>query len=81
MQERRDFLIKSGRICDGVIIDSETDENGNEIVIYHYNIHGVEFESSEILTEEQMKNSIKYAPGASVGVRFDPKNHGNSILV
>ncbi|MGI8668318.1 MAG: DUF3592 domain-containing protein [Aridibacter sp.] len=81
MKERRDFLINSGRICDGVILDSETDENKDEIVRYHYNIHGVDFESAEILSEEQMKNSIKYAPGANVGVRFDPKNHGNSILV
>ncbi len=80
MRERRDFLMNSGRICDGVIIDSEIDENGDEIVRYHYNIHGVDFESADILTEEQKKDSIKYAPGANVGVRFDPKNHGNSIL-
>lgn len=69
-----------GRITDGTIIDGETSEAGEEIVYYFYSIQGVDFESSEILTEEQRENPLKYAPGAKVGVRFDPKNHGNSML-
>jgi hypothetical protein len=77
---RREFLSKSGRICDGTIIDSETTEAGEEIVFYFYTVHGVDFESSEILTETQKQNPLKYAPGAKVGIRFDPKNHGNSML-
>lgn len=79
--ERRAFLQSKGRITDGTIIDSETSETGEEIVYYFYNIQGVDFESSEILTAEQRENPLKYAPGAKVGVRFDPKNHGNSMLV
>jgi len=79
--ERRARLLSKGRITDGVIIESEVLEDGREIVQYSYNIHGVEFESSEALTEEQKLNAIKYAPGASVAVRFDPQNQGNSILV
>ena len=78
---RRERLLSKGRITDGVIIDSEINDNGDEIVHYQYSIHGVDFESSEILTEEQKKTPIKYAPGASVGIRFDPRNHHNSILV
>lgn len=78
--ERREFLRKTGRITEGVIIDSETSATGEEIVYYYYNIQGVDFESSEILTCEQRENPLKYAPGAKVGVRFDPKNHGNSML-
>lgn len=78
---RREFLRQKGRITDGTIIDSETTEKGREIVFYVYNIQGVDFESSEILTDEQMQNPLQYAPGAKVGVRFDPKNHGNSMLV
>lgn len=78
---RLEYLQKNGRITDGVIIDSETTEDGREIVFYFYTIQGVDFESSEILTEEQMNEPLKYAPGAKVGVKFDPKNHGNSILV
>jgi hypothetical protein len=79
--ERRNFLQSKGRITDGTIIDSETSETGEEIVFYYYNIQGVDFESSEILTAEQCENRLKYAPGAKVGVRFDPRNHGNSTLV
>jgi len=79
--ERREFLLSNGRITDGTIIDSDTSDAGEEIVYYYYNIQGVDFESSEILTNEQRENPLKYAPGAKVGVRFDPKNHGNSMLV
>ena len=78
---RREFLEKNGRICDGTIIDTETNDAGEEIAFYFYIVQGVDFESSEILTEEQCQNSVKYAPGAKVGVRFDPRNHGNSIIV
>ncbi|HQU84558.1 MAG TPA: hypothetical protein PKY59_15580 [Pyrinomonadaceae bacterium] len=78
--QRREFLLTKGRICEGRIVDSENGANGEEIVVYFYTIQGVDFESSEILTEKQKNDPLKYAPGAKVGVRFDPKNHGNSIL-
>jgi len=78
--QRREFLLAHGRITDGIIIDSETSETGEEIAFYIYSIQGVDFESSEILTEEHKQNPLKYAPGAKVGIRFDPKNHGNSML-
>ena len=79
--ERREFLKTKGRITDGTIVESETNENGEEVVFYYYSVQGANFESSEILTEEQRENPLKYAAGAKVGVRFDPKNHGNSMLV
>ncbi len=78
---RREFLHSKGRITDGTIIDIETSEAGEEIIIYYYSVQGVDFESSEILTDKQRGNPLKYAPGAKVGVKFDPKNHGNSMLV
>jgi hypothetical protein len=77
--KRRELLLRKGRIADGTIIDTGISESGEEIAYYHYSIAGVDFESSEVLREEQ-RNSIKYAPGARVGVRFDPRNHGNSTL-
>jgi hypothetical protein len=79
-EERRRFLLKHGRITEGTILDSETTPNGEEVAYYFYTINGVDFESSDILSEEQKRNSIKYAPGAKVSIRFDPKNHGNSVL-
>lgn len=74
-------LLENGRITEGIIIDSETSDRGEEIVFYVYSVQGVDFESSEILTEEKLLDPLKYAPGAKIGVRFDPKNHGNSMLV
>ncbi len=78
---RREFLMIHGRITEGTIVDSETTESGDEIAFYIYNVQGVDFESSEILTVEQCENPLQYAPGAKIGVRFDPKNHGNCMLV
>jgi hypothetical protein len=77
--ERRAFLLTKGRITEGTVIDTET--NGDdEIVFYLYTLNGVDFESSERLSDEQKLTPLKYAPGAKVNIRFDPKNQGNSIL-
>lgn len=78
--ERRAHLAKNGRITDGTIIEN-ADETATSFVSYVYSVHGANYESSEILSDENLADSIKYAPGAKVGVRYDPKQHGNSILV
>ncbi|MCB1024810.1 MAG: hypothetical protein KDB79_10490 [Acidobacteria bacterium] len=80
-EARRRNLLQNGRITDAVIIDTEINDAGEEIAHLVYSVQGVDFESSEILTEEQRMDQLKYAPGASVTVRYDPRNHGNSILV
>lgn len=77
----RENLLRHGRITDGEIIDNEVSETGEIIVYYIYSVQGADFESSEVLNQEQAKESLKYAPGASIGVRYDPKHHGSSILV
>ncbi|MER3431761.1 MAG: hypothetical protein C4324_12105 [Blastocatellia bacterium] len=77
---RRRHLLANGRITDGRIIDTLVNESGQEIAFYVYTLNGVDFESSELLTEEQRRNPLKYAPGAKIGVRYDPKNQGNSML-
>ncbi len=77
---RREYLLENGRITDGVIIDTETTPDGEEVVYYIYSLNGVDFESSELLTPEQRKDPLKFAPGAKVGVRYDPRNQGNSTL-
>lgn len=77
---RRSFLLESGRITDGVIIDSVIDTDGNEVISYSYTLNGVDFESSDVLTPEQRLDPVKYAPGAKVAVRFDPRNQGNCVV-
>lgn len=81
LAERREHLLVHGRITDGKIIDTEVNGRGDEIVFYLYTLNGVDFESSELLSEEQRRDPLQYAPGAKVGVRYDPKNQGNSMLV
>jgi hypothetical protein len=77
--QRREYLGRFGRITDGTVIDSETIETG-EIIQYAYSVHGADYESSEILPFERTVDALKYAPGARIGVRYDPKQHANSIL-
>lgn len=79
-KQRREYLGRFGRITDGTILDSEETENG-EVIYYSYSVHGADYESSEIILFEQITDSVKYAPGAKIGVRYDPKQHANSILV
>ncbi|MFM9903736.1 MAG: hypothetical protein ACKVQJ_04100 [Pyrinomonadaceae bacterium] len=79
-QARRRFLLANGRITDGVILDCGVNPAGEEIVFFLYTLNGVDFESSDILTVEQLAEPAKYAPGARVGIRYDPKNQGNSIV-
>lgn len=79
-KQRIEFLREKGRITDGTITETETLENGEIVAHYFYFVQGVEFVSSEILSDEKLAEGAKYAEGASVGVRFDSRNHGNSIL-
>ena len=77
---RRRFLLASGRITDGVIIDSDVNPEGEEVVVYTYTLNGVDFESADVLTFEQRQDRVRYAPGAKVGIRYDQRNQGNSIV-
>lgn len=78
--ERRKFLREHGRITDGRILDTFINNRGQEVAFYLYTLNGVDFESSELLTDQQQRDPLKYAPGAKIGVRYDPKNQGNSML-
>lgn len=77
---RRRHLLEFGRITEGEVIDVATNANGEEIVLYRYELNGVELESSEILTDEQRLDPAKYAPGARIGIRYDQRNQGNSVV-
>lgn len=78
--ERKEHLRKNGRITDGLIIDTSTTAEGREIVYFAYTLNGVDFESSEILSDEQAADPLRYAAGQKVSIRYDQKNQGNSTL-
>ncbi|MFV0387408.1 MAG: hypothetical protein ACK5NT_01530 [Pyrinomonadaceae bacterium] len=80
-EARRRRLLAEGRLTDAVICDVETSENGAQMARFTYNIQGVDFESSEPLTPEQVQDISNYAPGSGVLIRYDPRNHYNAVIV
>lgn len=80
--ERRNTLLRAGRITEGSIFDVITDEAGAIThVFYNYEINGVEYESSQLLDAGQRQRPGDYFPGARVTVRFNPRQPGNSVVV
>lgn len=79
---RRALLLRAGRITDGIILDSTSDDADiiNRI-FFTYQINGVEYESSQALNPEQRAQQANYAPGARVIIRYDPQRPANSIVV
>ena len=75
-------LSKTGRMTDGNIIDSDSDDTGRITqVTYTYELAGVLYESSQALNYEQQQRSNDYAPGKQIVVRYDPRQPANSIVV
>jgi len=75
-------LSKTGRMTDGEIVDADSDDSGRiTAVTYTYMLAGVQYESSQTLSELQQQRSIDYAPGKQIVVRYDPRQPANSIVV
>lgn len=80
--ERRTRLLQQGRITEGIIMDTGNDDAGAiKQVYFHYEVSGVEYESSQLLSEEQQAREASYAPGTRVTIRYDPHRPGNSVVV
>ncbi len=84
-QKRREFLVQSGRIIDGTLLDLreiEIDGRERRLIFYKYEIAGVSYESSQDVTllEEPMRMATS-APGWPASVRYDSHNPTNSIVV
>ena len=75
-------LSKTGRMTDGNIIDADSDPNGTIThVTYNYELAGVQYESSQALSDAQKQHDTDYAPGKQIIVRYDPRQPANSIVV
>ncbi|MCA1576472.1 MAG: DUF3592 domain-containing protein [Acidobacteria bacterium] len=75
-------LSKTGRMTDGNIIDADSDRDGRITqVTYTYMLAGVQYESSQALSDAQKQHDSDYAPGKQVVVRYDPRQPANSIVV
>jgi hypothetical protein len=79
---RIERLSKTGRMADGRIIDVVSDDNGLITeVTYSYILAGVQYESSQALSELQRQHAGDYAPGKQIVIRYDPRRPANSIVV
>jgi hypothetical protein len=85
-QRRRDFLVKSGRIVDGMLLDVyEVDaEDGRKLtlVLFSYRIGGVDYECSQDITNmAETVDPKNIQLGLPCSVRYQPGNPQNSIVV
>ena len=75
-------LSKTGRMVDGKIIDAVSDDDGRILTVnYTYEIAGVQYESSQALSDLQQQRPHDYAPGKQIVVRYEPRRPANSIVV
>lgn len=90
--DRRARLLQTGRITDGFVTnigadDQEIDADDNaetvtDVIYFTYQVNGVDYNSSQTLTAEQLQRSTTaYAPGTTVTVRYDPRQPANAIVV
>jgi Protein of unknown function (DUF3592) len=75
-------LSKTGRMADGRIIDAVSENDGRITqVTYTYMLAGVQYESSQELSELQQQRPHDYAPGNQIVIRYDPRQPANSVVV
>jgi len=88
-RERREMLIRQGRIIDGTVIDISDlspQESGRtlgmQLILYKYDIAGVVYECSQDVTMlRHLVNIYNCRLGFPASVRYDPHNPGNSLIV
>lgn len=85
-QARRKFLVQSGRIVDGMLLDvcEVQNEDGRTLtmLLYSYRISGVDYECSQDVTALQgVVDVAQVRAGFPCSVRYQPGNSQNSIVV
>jgi hypothetical protein len=85
-RERRRFLVQSGRLVDGMLLDVTevvaADGRTLTMLIYSYRIGGVDYECSQDLTDIRgVMDTGNVRAGFPCSVRYQPGNPQNSIVV
>jgi hypothetical protein len=78
---RRNLLLRSGRIGEATVLDTEVDGDGNEVLSYSYTVGGVDYQTFQRLDAEQLMRRNDYLPGSRVVMRYDPRRPTNSFVV
>ena len=90
-RERRAYLNRIGRIVDGQvleIVERPSEEEGSsraalrKLLLYTYSISGVSYEAAQDITGLEERACLdRVVAGQPAGVKYDPSNPSNSILI
>jgi type II secretory pathway pseudopilin PulG len=90
-RERRAYLNRIGRIVDGQvleIVERPAEEAGrsnpanHKLLLYAYSISGVSYEAAQDITGLEERACLdRVVAGQPAGVKYDPSNPSNSILI
>ncbi len=85
-RERRQFLVQSGRLVDGMLLDiynvDAKDGRALTMLLFNYRIGGVDYECSQDITViHDVVNAADVRAGFPCSVRYQPGNPQNSIVV
>jgi hypothetical protein len=83
---RRQFLVQSGRIVDGMLLDvcpvDAKDGRTLTMLLFSYRIGGVDYECSQDVTDmREVLDAAQVRAGFPCSVRYQPGNPQNSIVV
>ena len=83
---RRQFLVQSGRLVDGMLLDiyevEAKDGRTLTLLLFNYRIGGVNYECSQDITAmRKVVNAADIRAGFPCTVRYQPGNPQNSIVV
>jgi len=83
---RRQFLVQSGRLVDGMLLDiyevEAKDGRTLTMLLFNYRIGGVNYECSQDITAmREVVNAAEVRAGFPCTVRYQPGNPQNSIVV
>ncbi|MGA3125118.1 MAG: DUF3592 domain-containing protein [Candidatus Korobacteraceae bacterium] len=83
---RRQRISAHGRITDGTVLDVQEFDSDTghpaQMVIYTYDVAGVQYECSQDLTHlRQFLDLHSCRIGVATSVKYDPHHPGNSIVV
>ncbi len=83
---RRLFLVQSGRLVDGMLLDiydvEAKDGRTLTMLLFNYRIGGVNYECSQDITAmREVVNAAEVRAGFPCTVRYQPGNPQNSIVV
>jgi hypothetical protein len=83
---RRGFLVQSGRLVDGMLLDicdiEAEDGRTLTMLLYNYRIAGVDYECSQDITDmDEVVDAAQVRAGFPCSVRYQPGNAQNSIVV